>query len=197
MMAAAARHLERDLAEQPDGPPEAARVFGLPTALRRGAAPVAAVLIAALMDRTADGGVLGGLVRPLLMGVAVLVGVVGAFGWQLAVDRDGVAFSGVLRLHRLSWQQVTAAAVHRGRFTLRSRSGQVGFSSGPARLLHRHFGGPYDPQRIARTVTLLAHRPERRPRTVLPEDAVGAALPLNRLSVAGYALWAVGQYLLG
>ncbi|MFJ1797000.1 hypothetical protein [Kitasatospora griseola] len=195
--AEAARHVEQDLAEQPDGGPEPARVFGLPTALRCVAAPVAAVLIGFAISGTAEGGVLGGLVRPLFLGAAALISVTSAFGWQLAVDRDGVSCSGVLlRARRASWQQVTAAAVHRGRFTLRGGFREFGFPVLPARLLHRHFGGPYDPQQIARTVSVLAHRPERRPLTALPEGAVGSTLLVNRLALGGYAVWAVAQYLM-
>ncbi|MGW4384473.1 hypothetical protein [Kitasatospora sp. NPDC004531] len=196
--AAAARDLEHDLAEQPEGRPEPARVFGLPAAVRHAAAPVAAVLIGTVMHFVAeDGGVVDGLIRPVLIGGVALVGLVNAFTWQVAVDRDGVNCSGALRLRRAGWRQITAAAVHRGRFTLRGGGArEFGFPTLPARLLHRHFGGPYDPQQAARTVTVLAHRPERRPLTALPAHAVGSALLVNRLTVAGYLLWAVGQYCL-
>ncbi|MFD8483849.1 hypothetical protein [Kitasatospora sp. NPDC059673] len=193
----AARHLAADLAEHPDGSPEPARVFGLPTALRCAAAPVAAVLIGVVMDFLADqDNVMDRLLRPLLMGSGLLLAVMGGFGWQLAVDRDGVAFSGVLRAGRASWQQVTAAAVHRGRFTLRGGLREFGFPVLPARLLHRHFGGEFDPQQVARTVTALARRPERRPLSVLPASTVGSVLWLNRLVLAGYLGWVVAQYLL-
>ncbi|WP_404869422.1 hypothetical protein ACI1MP_23735 [Kitasatospora griseola] len=193
-----ARHLADDRAEQPDGRPEPARVFGLPTALRCAAAPVAAVLLGVVMNYLAEqGGLVDGLIRPLLMGGGLLVVVLDGFGWQLAVDRDGVALSGVLRVRRASWQQLTAAALHSGRVTVRYRSRPLfGFAAGPARLLHRHFGGEFDPQQVARTVTALAQRPERRPLTALPEGAVGATLWLNRLVLAGYLVWAVAQYLL-
>ncbi|OKJ17329.1 hypothetical protein [Kitasatospora sp. CB01950] len=197
VQAAAARDLEQDLADHPDPHPEEARAFGLPVALRCAVGPLAAGLIGLAMSWTPEGGVLGGLVRPLFLGGATLIGLVNTFAWHLEVDRDGVAYSGGLLRRRLDWPQVKAAAVHRGRFTLRgSRGVDFGFAAFPARMLHRHFGGPYDPQQLARTVSVLARRPERRPLTVLPGNPAGPALLVNRLALAGYAVWAVGQYLL-
>ncbi|MFG2697380.1 hypothetical protein [Kitasatospora sp. NPDC048407] len=198
LKAQVARSLADDRAEDPGGSPEPARVFGLPTALRCAAAPVAAVLIGAVMNFLADqDSLVDNLLRPLVMGSGLLLGVMGGFGWQLAVDRDGVVLSGVLRVRRASWQQVTAAALHSGRVTVRYRSRPLfGFSAGPARLLHRHFGGEFDPQQVARIVTALAQRPERRPLTALPAGTVGSMLWLNRLVLAGYMAWAVAQYLL-
>ncbi|MFJ1758463.1 hypothetical protein [Kitasatospora sp. NPDC088134] len=195
--AAAAPLLVEDLAD-PDARPEPARVHGPPAALRLAAAPVGAVLTAVAATALDDGGFLDGLVRPLVVGLPFLLAVIGSCGWQLAVDRDGVAVSGALLRRRLPWERVTAAAVHRGRFTVQTADAQqIGFGSWPAERLHRHFGGDYDPRHAARTITLLAHAPDRRPTAPLPPDAVGRALPLNRLAVAGYLAWTLGHWLLG
>ncbi|MFJ5232784.1 hypothetical protein ACIQBJ_23165 [Kitasatospora sp. NPDC088391] len=195
--AAAAPLLAEDLAD-PDALPEPARVHGPPAALRLAAAPVGAVVTAVAVTALDDGGFLDGLARPLVVGLPFLLAVIGACGWQLAVDRDGVAVSGALLRRRLPWAQVTAAAVHRGRFTVQAADArQIGFGSWPAERLHRHFGGDYDPRHAARTITLLAHAPERRPTAPLPADAVGRALPLNRLAVAGYLAWTLGHWYFG
>ncbi|QKW19809.1 PH domain-containing protein [Kitasatospora sp. NA04385] len=190
--AAAARLLEQDLAEPP-GPAAPALVQGLPAALRIAVPPVTTVLLAAVMTwLTEDGGV-SDLLHRLFFGLPILLGTVSAFGWQLAVDRDGVTVVRALTRTRLPWSRVTAAAVHGGRFTVQGTDGaQHGFVALPSRLLGR---GPAL-QRAARIVTAAAARPERRPAEALPPGTVGATLLLNRLCVAGYLLWILAADLL-
>ncbi|RKE19359.1 hypothetical protein [Streptomyces sp. TLI_171] len=195
--AAAAETLERDLA-RPAALPPGARVYGLPAGLRWAAGPVTAGLLVGAVLLLDDGGAVEGLVRPLAVGLPFLLAVISACSWQLAVDRDGVALSGALWVERLPWQRVAAAAVHRGRFTVQAPDGrQIGFGSRPATVLHRHFGGSWDPRQVARTVTLMAHSAEHRPPTLLPADAVGRVAGLNRLVVAGYLAWVLGRWFLG
>ncbi|MGA5824318.1 hypothetical protein ACPC54_41560 [Kitasatospora sp. NPDC094028] len=169
----------------------------LPLPLRAAAGPAAAVLAGALAVLHGGSGWVDGLLRPLWIGSMVVLAVARAASWQLAVDRDGLRVSGALRVRRIEWRQIGAAAVHRGSLTVRLRSGEEVTISARVRLwLAGHFSDRYDPAEPARTLAVGAHRSDLRPREALPGRLGHPQHLLNRLSLIGYALFAVARYLL-
>jgi hypothetical protein len=57
--------------------------------------------------------------------------------------------------------------------------------------LARHLGERYDPVELARVVATAAHRPDLRPKQVLPDRLGRPQRLVNTLSVAGFALFTV------
>lgn len=189
---------EKVLAAAPAGPPEAARRVEMPGLLRCAAGPLLAVLMGWLLLALDGSGWWDGLVRPLGSGVLVLVATTAAVGWQVAFDRDGLTVALALRAYRYEWDDVSGAVVHRNRLLIRLRNGdELSVGAWAARLLGRHFGGPFAPQAVAETITVLAHRPERRPTEALSGPPLGSPhLLINRICLTGYVLFVLGHYLL-
>lgn len=182
-------------AEPADTGPEPARVVGMPRPLRLAAGPLLAVPAAVFLCTAPADGWFGGLVRPLLTTSAMFVALVTALTWQAGFDREGLVVASGLRVRRWSWDEVNAAAVHRGRLSVQGTDGStVHIWAWPAAPLGRHLGGAYAPAAVAETVTVLAHRPARRPTTALPGRVGTAQVLLNRSSLAAVVLCAVGWY---
>ncbi|MFE3113181.1 hypothetical protein ACFXKJ_18125 [Kitasatospora indigofera] len=186
------------LAEAPDGPPEPARRIGMPRLLRCTAGPLAALLLAGCVHFLAGAGGLHGLVQPLFIGIAAFVTLVGAGTWQIGMDRDGLTVASLLRVRRFRWSEVNAAAVQRGRLTVQCVDGrQVHLDTWPARVLGKRFGGPDTPLAVAGTITVLAHRPRRRPAEAMSGPPIGVPhVLINRTALACYLLFVLGHFLL-
>ncbi|GAA2750779.1 PH domain-containing protein [Kitasatospora cinereorecta] len=182
----------------PDAPREPARVFGMPAALRMTAGPLTAALLSGLVVLASPHTLVGGLLRPLAFGSGAFIWTVAALGWQISIDRDGVSTAGALRHQRIPWAQVKAAAVHRGSLVIKLTDGRENSrGSLPGRLLHRHLGGPSSPAEAAETITLLAHRPARRPLETPTLPPIGRPqLLINRLSLAAFLTFALAHYFL-
>ncbi|GAA4833963.1 hypothetical protein [Kitasatospora terrestris] len=182
----------------PDAPRDPARVFGMPAAFRMAAGPLTAALLAGLVVLSSPDTFTGGVLRPLFFGTAAFIWTVSALGWQIAVDHDGVSTTGALRHQRIPWARVKAAAVHRGSLVIKlADSQEIRCGSLPGRLLHRHLGGPSSPTEAAETITLLAHRPARRPLATPALPPIDRThLLVNRLSLAAFLTFSLAHYLL-
>ncbi|WP_344586567.1 hypothetical protein, partial [Kitasatospora paracochleata] len=87
---------------------------------------------------------------------------------------------------------------HRGSLVIKLTDGRENSrGSLPGRLLHRHLGGPSSPAEAAETITLLAHRPARRPLETPTLPPIGRPqLLINRLSLAAFLTFALAHYFL-
>ncbi|KJS54636.1 hypothetical protein [Streptomyces rubellomurinus] len=191
----------RTLADAPAAGPDTERLpalrWELPLPVRALTGPLAAVLIATAVVLLGDSGWWSGLVRPLWIGSMAVFLIGGAASWQLVADRDGLRVASAFRVRQIQWRQIGAAAVHRGRLTIRLHSGEeIAISTWLMAALAGHFGERYDPARLARTVALAAHRPDLRPAQARQDRLGSPQHLLNRLSVAGYAVFTVAHYLL-
>lgn len=181
----------------PDAEPVPARRWEMPLPLRAVAGPVPALLLAGLVVLLGRSGWWGGLVHPLLTGTVAILACGRTLSWQMVVDRDGLRMATALRTRTFRWQEINAAAVHRNLLTVQLRSGEeVTVGSRPAAWLAGHFGDRYDPVELARAVATAAHRPDLRPHRSLPDRLGGPQHLLNRLSLAGYALFTIVHHLL-
>ncbi|MFE6055660.1 hypothetical protein ACFQ6N_33355 [Kitasatospora sp. NPDC056446] len=180
-----------------DTGPVPARRCEMPVPLRAAAGPLTAVSAAAAVLLLDEHGWWAGLVRPLWIGTIAILGAARALSWQVVADRDGVRVATALRTRTFGWAQIGAAAVHRSRLTIRLRGGrEFSFAGRPAVWLAGHFGERHDPVALARTVATAAHRPDLRPDRVLPDRLGGPQHLVNRLALAGYALFTVAHYVL-
>ncbi|MEV7776382.1 hypothetical protein [Kitasatospora sp. NPDC086791] len=181
----------------PDSEPVPARRWEMPAPLRAAAGPVAALLVATAVVLLDDDGWWENLVRPLWIGSTAILACAQTLSWQMVADRDGLRVATALRTRSFRWAEISAAAVHRDLLTIRLRGGrEFSFASRPAVWLAGHFGDRYDPVALARTVATAAHRPDLRPDRALPDRLGGPQHLVNRLSLAGYAMFTVVHYLL-
>ncbi|MFE4975692.1 hypothetical protein ACFRAR_26765 [Kitasatospora sp. NPDC056651] len=184
-------------AEGPDTEPLAAGRWEMPLPLRVAAGPVTALLAAAAVVLLDEHGWWGGLLRPLWIGSLAIIACGHTLSWQLVVDRDGLRMATGLRTRTFRWADVSAAAVHRNTLTVRLRGGrEFSLLSRPALWLAGVFGGRYDRVALARTVATAAHRPDLRPRQVLPDRLGSPQHLVNLCALAGYAVFTVVRYAL-
>ncbi|MFE5585086.1 hypothetical protein [Kitasatospora sp. NPDC056531] len=179
----------------PDARPVAARRWEIPVPLRVLPGPAMALLLAAAVVFLSGDGWWEGLVRPLWFGSSAILACGHALSWQIVADRDGLRVATALRVRHFRWQQITAAAVHRRRLIIRLRGGEdLSVAGWPMSRLARHLGERYDPVELARVVATAAHRPDLRPKQVLPDRLGRPQRLVNILSVAGFALFTVVHY---
>ncbi|MFF7989818.1 hypothetical protein ACFZDG_08530 [Kitasatospora xanthocidica] len=181
----------------PGTEPVAARRWEMPTPLRAAAGPLAALVVAAAVVLLDDDGWWENLLRPLWIGSMAIIACAQTLSWQVVADRDGLRVATALRTRSFRWAEINAAAVHRNLLTIRLRGGgEFSFASRPAVWLAGHFGDRYDPVALARTVATAAHRPDLRPDRALPDRLGGPQHLVNRLALAGYAVFTVAHYAL-
>jgi hypothetical protein len=176
----------------PDARPVAARRWEIPLPLRVLPGPAMALLLGAAVVYLSGGGWWQGLLRPLWFGSSAILACGHALSWQIVADRDGLRVATALRVRHFRWQQITAAAVHRRRLIIRLRGGaDLSVTGWLMSRLARHLGERYDPVELARVVATAAHRPDLRPKQVLPDRLGRPQRLVNTLSVAGFALFTV------
>ncbi|MFF2080977.1 hypothetical protein ACFVXG_40190 [Kitasatospora sp. NPDC058162] len=175
----------------------AARRWEIPPALRVLPAPAMALLLAAAVVYLSGDDWWEGLVRPLWLGSSAILGSAHALSWQLVADRDGLRVATALRTRSYRWQQISAAAVHRHRLTIRLRGGDDLAIGGRAlSWLARRLDERYDPAELARAVATAAHRPDLRPDRALPDRLGSPQHLVNTLSLAGFVLFTVVHHML-
>ncbi|MER7766432.1 hypothetical protein [Kitasatospora sp. NPDC096140] len=181
----------------PDAEPVAARRWEMPAPLRAAAGPLAALLVAAAVVLLDDDGWWENLVRPLWIGSLAILACAQTLSWQIVADRNGLRVATALRTRSFRWAEISAAAVHRNLLTIRLCGGrEFSFASRPAVWLAGLFGDRYDPEALARTVATAAHRPDLRPDRALPDRLGGPQHLVNRIALAGYAVFTVAHYAL-
>ncbi|MER7757093.1 hypothetical protein [Kitasatospora sp. NPDC097643] len=181
----------------PDTEPVLARRWEMPIVLRAAVGPVTATALAFAVVLIGGTGWWQGLLRPLWIGCTAILACCHTLSWQMVADRNGLRVAGPLGTRSLRWADINAAAVHRNLLTIQLRTGQeLTVGSRPAAWLAGHLGEHYDPVVLARTVATAAHRPDLRPRTALPDRLGRPQHLLNRISLAGYAVFTVVHHML-